>query len=262
MLFASAGGGGERGGALRRPRCAARRPRRGAVVGRRAAHRATTSSGSAARTTARTRWPPRRSCSPAAWRAPPCARGWRRSPASRTGSRRSPRHDGVLYVNDSKATNVASAIAGIESFEGGLHLILGGSRKAGGYAPLAGPVAAARPRRLPDRRDRAGDRAPRWRAPACRCTTAATSRRAVAAARAAARPGEVVLLSPGLRLLRPVRRLRGARRALPRARGLSRKAGRRSGCRNQLRCTDASRRSRSSTGCCSPQPCACSRAAR
>ena len=33
----------------------------------------------------------------------------RRSPASRTGSRRSRRVDGVTYVNDSKATNVASA---------------------------------------------------------------------------------------------------------------------------------------------------------
>src|SRR5207248_7646993 len=32
--------------------------------------------------------------------------------------------DGVLYVNDSKATNVASAVVGIRAFEGGVHLIL------------------------------------------------------------------------------------------------------------------------------------------
>ena len=49
-------------------------------------------------------------------------------------------HDGVLYVNDSKATNVASAIAGIEAFEGGLHVILGGSGKNADYSPLAAPI--------------------------------------------------------------------------------------------------------------------------
>ena len=177
------------------PRRSDGRPRRRPLVGRRAAHRATTSSGCAARTTARTRWPPRRSCSPAAWRATRCARGWRRSPASSTGSRRSPRHDGVLYVNDSKATNVASAIAGIESFEGGLHLILGGSRKAGGYAALAGPVAE---------RARAvyliGETGPEIGAALAGAGVplhdSGDLETAVAAARAAARPGEVVLLSP------------------------------------------------------------------
>ncbi|HEX8053994.1 MAG TPA: Mur ligase family protein, partial [Thermoleophilaceae bacterium] len=35
--------------------------------------------------------------------------------------------DGVTYVNDSKATNVASAAVGIRAFEGGVHAILGGS---------------------------------------------------------------------------------------------------------------------------------------
>ena len=49
--------------------------------------------------------------------------------------------DGVLYVNDSKATNVASAVAGLESFAGGVHVILGGRGKGGDYAPLAAPVA-------------------------------------------------------------------------------------------------------------------------
>ena len=104
-------------------------------------------------------------------------------------------HDGVLYVNDSKATNVASAIAGIESFEGGLHLILGGSRKAGGYAGLAGPVAA---------RARAvyliGETGPEIAAALAGAGVplhdSGDLETAVAAARAAARPGEVVLLSP------------------------------------------------------------------
>jgi UDP-N-acetylmuramoylalanine--D-glutamate ligase len=49
--------------------------------------------------------------------------------------------DGVLYVNDSKATNVASAIVGIRAFEGGVHLILGGSLKGGGFAGLREPVS-------------------------------------------------------------------------------------------------------------------------
>ena len=48
---------------------------------------------------------------------------------------------GVLYVNDSKATNVASAVAGLESFAGGVHVILGGRGKGGVYAPLAVAVA-------------------------------------------------------------------------------------------------------------------------
>ena len=104
-------------------------------------------------------------------------------------------HDGVLYVNDSKATNVASAIAGIESFDGGLHLILGGSGKGSDYAPLAAPVAE---------RARAvyliGETAPEIGA-ALQGTGVPLQQsgdleRAVAAARAAARPGEVVLLSP------------------------------------------------------------------
>jgi UDP-N-acetylmuramoylalanine--D-glutamate ligase len=44
--------------------------------------------------------------------------------------------DGVLFVNDSKATNVASALVGIEAFDGGVHLIAGGSLKGGGFAAL------------------------------------------------------------------------------------------------------------------------------
>jgi UDP-N-acetylmuramoylalanine--D-glutamate ligase len=49
--------------------------------------------------------------------------------------------EGVLYVNDSKATNVASALAGIRAFEGGVHLILGGSLKGEGFDRLAPAIA-------------------------------------------------------------------------------------------------------------------------
>ncbi len=50
--------------------------------------------------------------------------------------------DGVTYVNDSKATNIASAEVAIKSFDGGVHLIAGGRGKGSDYAPLAGPVRA------------------------------------------------------------------------------------------------------------------------
>ena len=49
--------------------------------------------------------------------------------------------DGVLYINDSKATNVAAAAAALRSFDGGVRAILGGSLKGGGFEGLAEPVA-------------------------------------------------------------------------------------------------------------------------
>jgi UDP-N-acetylmuramoylalanine--D-glutamate ligase len=49
--------------------------------------------------------------------------------------------DGVIYVNDSKATNVAAAAAALRSFAGRVRAILGGSLKGGGFAELSAPVA-------------------------------------------------------------------------------------------------------------------------
>src|SRR5215217_8195505 len=105
------------------------------------------------------------------------------------------RHDGVLYVNDSKATNVASAVVGIGSFPGGVHVILGGRSKGGGFAELVEPVAE---------RCRAayliGETAPELHAALALAGVALHEcgdlERAVAAASAAAAPGDVVLLSP------------------------------------------------------------------
>jgi UDP-N-acetylmuramoylalanine--D-glutamate ligase len=48
---------------------------------------------------------------------------------------------GVRYVNDSKSTNVDSAIVAVRSFSGGVHLIAGGRGKAQDFSPLAEPVA-------------------------------------------------------------------------------------------------------------------------
>jgi len=102
--------------------------------------------------------------------------------------------DGVLYVNDSKATNVAAALVALRSFEAPVHVILGGRGKDEDYAPLrdavaghcagayligeeAEPLAAALDGAVA--LHRSGD-----------------LERAVAQARTAARPGEVVLLAP------------------------------------------------------------------
>jgi UDP-N-acetylmuramoylalanine--D-glutamate ligase len=43
---------------------------------------------------------------------------------------------GVSFYDDSKATNVGAALKSIESFAGGLHVILGGVDKGGAYAPM------------------------------------------------------------------------------------------------------------------------------
>jgi UDP-N-acetylmuramoylalanine--D-glutamate ligase len=106
--------------------------------------------------------------------------------------------DGVRFVNDSKATNIASATVGLRAFDGGVRAILGGSEKGEPYASLLDPV--------------------RERCVACYLTGASAGRLAEALApaaeagvelhlcedleeatrlaAAAARPGETVLLSP------------------------------------------------------------------
>lgn len=48
--------------------------------------------------------------------------------------------DGVSFVNDSKATNVASAVVGIRAFEAPVHVILGGSDKGEPFTPLVKPI--------------------------------------------------------------------------------------------------------------------------
>jgi UDP-N-acetylmuramoylalanine--D-glutamate ligase len=102
---------------------------------------------------------------------------------------------GVLYVNDSKATNVSAAARGIESFAGGVHAILGGSLKGGGFEGLREPVAArcracyligAAADRLAADLEPAG-------VPLVRCGDLEV---AVREASARSRPGDVVLLSP------------------------------------------------------------------
>ena len=52
--------------------------------------------------------------------------------------------DGVRFVNDSKATNVASTAVALRAFEGGVHAILGGSDKGDAVHPAA-PIRSSTP---------------------------------------------------------------------------------------------------------------------
>ena len=102
---------------------------------------------------------------------------------------------GVVYVNDSKATNVAAAAAALESFGAGVHAILGGSLKGGGFSELAGPVAASCSACY-----LIGEAAPRLRndlaGAGVLLSDCGDLAGAVAAAAAAAGAGETVLLAP------------------------------------------------------------------
>jgi UDP-N-acetylmuramoylalanine--D-glutamate ligase len=105
---------------------------------------------------------------------------------------------GVRFVNDSKATNVASAAVGIGAFEGGVHAILGGSEKEEDFAALTEPVRerCAACYLIGATADRlAAELSPviGLGVPVHRC---ADLEEAVRRAAAAAAPGEVVLLSP------------------------------------------------------------------
>jgi UDP-N-acetylmuramoylalanine--D-glutamate ligase len=103
--------------------------------------------------------------------------------------------DGVLYVNDSKATNVASALVGIESFPGGVHVILGGRGKGSDYGPLARPVAE-RCRGAYLIGETAAEIHEALATTGVALHDCQDLDRAVAAARRAAKPGDTVLLSP------------------------------------------------------------------
>ncbi len=105
---------------------------------------------------------------------------------------------GVRFVNDSKATNVASATVGIQALGAGVRLILGGSEKGEPFAPLLDPVR--KHCRACYLIGAAADRLAEELAPAAaagvelhRCTDLED---AVRQAAAAAEPGEAVLLSP------------------------------------------------------------------
>ncbi|HET9163699.1 MAG TPA: UDP-N-acetylmuramoyl-L-alanine--D-glutamate ligase [Solirubrobacterales bacterium] len=106
--------------------------------------------------------------------------------------------DGVRYVNDSKATNVASAFVGISTFDGGIHAILGGSEKGEAFGQLVEPVSerCAACYLIGATADRLATELAPVLAAGVELHRCADLEDAVRRARAAARPGEVVLLSP------------------------------------------------------------------
>jgi UDP-N-acetylmuramoylalanine--D-glutamate ligase len=104
-------------------------------------------------------------------------------------------HDGVTYVNDSKATNVTSAIVALESYDGGVHLIAGGRGKNQDFSALAEPVPerCAAVYLIGEATAELGAVLDPTGVIAHRCDDL---EHAVAAAASAARPGDTVLLSP------------------------------------------------------------------
>jgi UDP-N-acetylmuramoylalanine--D-glutamate ligase len=99
--------------------------------------------------------------------------------------------DGVRYVNDSKATNVAAALRGLAAYaEEPVHLILGGSPKGEDFAPLAAAIG-------PNVRSvhLIGAEGPRM-GEVVPGDVDGTLDAAVAHAESHAEPGDVILLSP------------------------------------------------------------------
>ena len=95
-------------------------------------------------------------------------------------------YDGVLYVNDSKATNVASTLVALASFDAPVHLILGGQGKGQDFSTLRGRAHAAY--LIGEAAEQLGREVGGER-----CGDLES---AVARASGAARAGDVVLLSP------------------------------------------------------------------
>jgi UDP-N-acetylmuramoylalanine--D-glutamate ligase len=104
----------------------------------------------------------------------------------------------VRFVNDSKATNVASATVGLRAFDGGVHAILGGSEKGEDFAPLADPVreSCAACYLIGASADRLARELAPVVAAGVELHRCADLENAVRRAAATAVPGEVVLLSP------------------------------------------------------------------
>ncbi len=103
--------------------------------------------------------------------------------------------EGVTFVNDSKATNVSAASAGLRSFEGGIHAILGGQPKGESFEPLADPVRerCAAVYLIGEAAEQIAAALEVTGVPMQRCRELED---AVARAAAAAQPGQTVLLSP------------------------------------------------------------------
>ncbi len=102
--------------------------------------------------------------------------------------------DGVVWYNDSKATNVDATLKAIDAFPGGLWVILGGKDKNTDYSPLAQPLREkAHAALLIGAASAKIEGQLREATPMIACGTLEA---AVAEARVRARSGDTVLLAP------------------------------------------------------------------
>ena len=101
---------------------------------------------------------------------------------------------GVEYIDDSKGTNVGATVAALAGFSAPIVLIAGGRGKGADFAPLAG--AARGKVRTAVLIGETAREIESVLADVCPVVHASDMRGAVRAAAAAARPGDIVLLSP------------------------------------------------------------------
>ena len=102
--------------------------------------------------------------------------------------------DGVKYVDDSKATNIAAMCAAVKMCAGNVHLIAGGRPKESDFS-LAKDLLAQRVSHLYLIGEASGMMQAAW-GDAVRCSSCGTLEKAVEAAQKQALPGDTVLLSP------------------------------------------------------------------
>ncbi|MDP9018520.1 MAG: UDP-N-acetylmuramoyl-L-alanine--D-glutamate ligase [Candidatus Eremiobacteraeota bacterium] len=102
--------------------------------------------------------------------------------------------DGIRYVDDSKATNPGAVIAALRAFEAPVILIAGGKSKGTDFREM-GQVISSRAKVLVLIGEAANEISVSVKGPATQ--RARSMEEAVARARDAARPGDVILLSPG-----------------------------------------------------------------
>lgn len=106
--------------------------------------------------------------------------------------------EGILWVNDSKATNAESAVMALRSFPGRSIVWIGGGKAAGVSSDMLADEVAARARHAVLNGESAAELEAALRDRKLAALTVARSlQEAVEAARALAQPGDVVLFAPG-----------------------------------------------------------------
>jgi len=102
--------------------------------------------------------------------------------------------DGIVWIDDSKATNVAAAVMAVRSISAELVLIAGGEAKGAAFDELARALSGRNARAILIGRDR--ERMAAALKGCCEISLADDLRQAVELARGLAQPGDTVLLAP------------------------------------------------------------------